>query len=182
MFSKLAGHRGYDSGSGPRGKKASRGRSVWSLTPDNIDLRISSVTVDYSKIEIEQAIVFTPRQFILDQCYQGDASFCNYITRRPTAVGATQSGSLEFINSGPTNSGGLFAEGIDVGVNWAKDLADWGLAGRFNARLLYTHALDGYLIPTPGADKDLYGKSVDRMTGSISGCGMTSAISASTGP
>jgi outer membrane receptor protein involved in Fe transport len=127
------------------------------LTPDNIDfLRNFSMTIDYSKIEIEQAIVDTPRQFILDQCYSGDTSLCQFITRRPTQVGGNSAGSLQFINTGPTNSGGLFAEGVDVGINYAQDLADWGLAGRFNARLAYAHAIDGYLIPLPGADQDRF--------------------------
>jgi outer membrane receptor protein involved in Fe transport len=73
---------------------------------------------------------------------------------------------MQFVNTGPTNSGGLFAEAIDLGVNWAKDLADWSLAGRFNLSLAYTHALDGYIIPLPGADKDMFvgevGGSEDR--------------------
>jgi outer membrane receptor protein involved in Fe transport len=164
----IQGISGFDSGNPNLGEEEGKSWTVGVvLTPDNIDaLRNFSVTIDYSKIEIEQAIVDTPRQFILDQCYQGDASLCNFITRFPTQVGGSSSGALRFVNSGPTNSGGLFAEGIDLGVNWAKDLADWSLAGRFNLNLAYTHALDGYIVPLPGADKDMFvgevGGSEDR--------------------
>jgi outer membrane receptor protein involved in Fe transport len=128
------------------------------LTPDWWDWsRNLSVTIDYSKIEIDQAILLTPRQFILDQCYGGgDTSLCDFITRRPTQIGANSSGSLQFVDTQESNSGGLNAEGIDVGINYAQDLADWGLAGRFNARLAYAHAINGYEIPVPGADQDRF--------------------------
>lgn len=108
------------------------------------------LTIDYYRIDIKDAIVFTPRQFILDQCYRGNAAFCQFITRRPAAVGANSAGSLEFIDSGPTNSGGEFAEGIDLTVSYARDIGP----GAFRGRLAYTHVLDQYRIPLPGADKD----------------------------
>jgi len=133
------------------------------ITPDNVPvLENFSFTVDYFKIEIDDAIVSTPRQFILDQCYTGNAAFCQFITRRPAKVGANSAGSIEFIDSAVTNSGGLGTEGIDVTVNYAQDIGP----GRFNARLAYTHLLDGYTIPLPKADEDPFagevGASEDR--------------------
>ena len=117
--------------------------------------------VDYFDIEIEDAIVSTPRQFILDQCYGGgDASLCDFITRRPTAQGANSAGSLEYIDSGVTNSGGFATEGIDFVITYGKNLEDFDLAGRFNARLSYTRLLDGYSIPLPGSDKDVFAGEV----------------------
>jgi iron complex outermembrane recepter protein len=108
-------------------------------------------SIDYYKIDIGDAIVFTDRQFILDQCYGGgNQSFCDFITRRPTAVGANSSGSIEFLDAGVTNSGGEFAEGIDLTVGFNTPIG----AGRFNAQLSYTHLLDHYVIPLPGEDKD----------------------------
>jgi outer membrane receptor protein involved in Fe transport len=49
-----------------------------------------------------------------------------------------------------TNSGGEFAEGIDTTIAFAQPIG----AGKFNARLAYTHLLDHYQIPLPGEDKD----------------------------
>ncbi|MBV6424613.1 MAG: Vitamin B12 transporter BtuB [Steroidobacteraceae bacterium] len=112
---------------------------------ENFDL-----TLDYYRIDIKDAIVFTPRQFILDQCYRGNTALCQFITRRPAAVGANSAGSLEFIDSGPTNSGGEFAEGIDLTVSYAQDIGP----GAFRGRLAFTHVLDQYRVPLPGAAKD----------------------------
>jgi outer membrane receptor protein involved in Fe transport len=133
------------------------------ITPDGIPiLENFGFTIDYFKIDIEDAIVSTPRQFILDQCYTGDTTFCQYITRRPQPAGPNSAGSLEFIDSAPSNSGGEVGEGIDVTVSYAQNIGP----GLFGARLTWTHALDGYQIPLPGAPKDPYvgeiGASEDR--------------------
>lgn len=125
------------------------------ISPESIPvLRDMRFSIDYFRIDIQDAIVSTPRQFILDQCYTGDPSFCQFITRRPMAVGTNSAGSIEFIDSAVTNSGGLFTEGVDFQMAYQKDLADWGLAGRLNATLSYTHVMEGYVIPLPNADKD----------------------------
>lgn len=117
--------------------------------------------VDYFDIEIEDAIVGTPRQFILDQCYGGgDSSLCSFITRRPAAEGPNSAGSIEFIDSGVTNSGGFATEGVDLVVSYAKNLEDLDLAGRLNARLSYTRLLDGYAIPLVGSEKDPFAGEV----------------------
>ncbi|MGS0675233.1 TonB-dependent receptor domain-containing protein [Shewanella sp. 0m-4] len=112
--------------------------------------------IDYFDIEIEDAIVSTPRQFILDQCYGGDASLCSFVTRRPQDVGSNSAGSLEYIDSGDTNSGGYVTEGVDLVVSYAKDFEDYNLAGQVNARLAYTHVIEGYTNPLPGSDKDTF--------------------------
>jgi outer membrane receptor protein involved in Fe transport len=154
---------GFDSGNPDLGEEEGKSWTIGVvITPDNIDaLRNFSLTVDYSKIEIDQAIVLTPRTFILNQCYTGaDPTFCANVIRRPNQEGPNSAGSIEFINATNLNSGGLVAEGIDVGVNWAKDLADWNLAGRFRANLIYSRALEGYEIPTPGAGKDYFAGEV----------------------
>jgi iron complex outermembrane receptor protein len=110
--------------------------------------------IDYYDIEIEDAIVSTPRQFILDTCYGGDSSTCNFVTRRAQATGPNSAGSLEYIDSAVTNSGGFANEGVDLVVTYAKDIEDYGLAGQVNARLAYTYVIDAYTIPLPGSDKD----------------------------
>jgi outer membrane receptor protein involved in Fe transport len=132
------------------------------ITPENIPvLENFGFTIDYFDIEIDDAIVSTPRQFILDQCYT-TGQYCEFITRRPTAVGANSAGSLEYIDSAVTNSGGLGTEGIDLTVTYTQAIGP----GDFRARLAYTHLLDGYVTPLPGADKDPFagevGASEDR--------------------
>ena len=109
------------------------------------------VTLDYFNIEIEDAIVSTPRQFILDQCYGGgDENFCDFVTRRPAAVGSNNAGSIEFIDSAVSKSGGFGTEGVDLTFNYSTELA----GGDVFARLAYTYVIDGFTIPLPGADQD----------------------------
>jgi iron complex outermembrane receptor protein len=115
-----------------------------------------TLTADYFKIDISDAIVSTPRQFILDQCYGGDRSFCQFIKRRAAPEGANSAGSLDEIDSAVTNSGGLFTEGVDLTVAWGDKLGP----GRLNTRLAYTYVKEGYIIPLPGSDKDHFGGEV----------------------
>ncbi|MDQ9092134.1 TonB-dependent receptor [Pseudoalteromonas haloplanktis] len=114
------------------------------------------ITIDYFDIEIDDAIVATPRQFILSQCYGGDESFCNFITRRSAAAGNNSAGSLEFIDSGVSNSGGLGTEGVDLTLTYATDIGP----GSFRTRLAYTYLIDGYSIPLPGVAKDTFAGEV----------------------
>jgi iron complex outermembrane recepter protein len=111
-------------------------------------LRNFTFTVDYFKIDIEDAIVPTARLFILNQCYNGDASFCNFITRRAAAAGPNSAGSISFVDSAVTNSGGSGVEGVDVTIGYAAKLGP----GRFNSRWAYTYFKKGFNIPQPGAD------------------------------
>jgi outer membrane receptor protein involved in Fe transport len=109
------------------------------------------VTLDYFNIEIEDAIVSTPRQFILDQCYGGgDESFCDFVTRRSANIGSNNAGSLEFIDSAVSNSGGVGTEGVDLTINYRTDVG----GGIFNTRIAYTYVIDGFSIPLPDAAKD----------------------------
>lgn len=135
------------------------------INPTQINfLRNASLTVDYFRTRIKGAIVSTPRQFILDQCYkQGDPAFCQFITRRATFEGANSPGSLQFVNSGATNSGGVYTSGIDFTAAYNfRFMRD----ARVNLGITYTRLLKGYVIPTPGGDKDLFagevGASKDR--------------------
>lgn len=115
-------------------------------------LRSLSVELDFFKIDIDDAIVSTPRQFILSECYTGDASFCQFVTRRPNAVGANSAGSLLFVDTAVTNSGGLSTEGYDLTVNYAERLGP----GRFNSRFVYTRLSKGSVIPAAGSAPDVY--------------------------
>jgi iron complex outermembrane recepter protein len=121
------------------------------LTPTFLPaLRNFTFSVDYFDIKIADAILPTPRQFILDQCYSGDTSFCNLITRRPLAVGANNAGSLSFIDQPTNNTGGFETSGVDLAVSYADKVGP----GRLNGKLTYTYLKSGSQTPTPGADKD----------------------------
>lgn len=138
--------------------EAEKGKS-WTfgvtVSPDGLAvIEDFDFTVDYYDIEIEDAIVSTPRQFILDDCYGGSASTCNFVTRRAQDTGPNSAGSLEYIDSAVTNSGGFANEGVDLVVTYGKDIEDYGGAGQFNARLAYTYVIDAYTIPLPGSEKD----------------------------
>ena len=120
-------------------------------------LRNLVVTVDYFNVRIKGAIVSTPLQFILNQCYnQSVQSYCSQIVRRPTVVGGNSAGSLDEVNTSPTNSGGVKTSGIDTTVTFRQDLGNWGLAGTLGVHGSYTHLISGYTVPLPNSDRDYF--------------------------
>ncbi|WP_288936407.1 TonB-dependent receptor [uncultured Sphingomonas sp.] len=153
------------------------------VNPRSINaLRNFVLTVDYFNIRVKGAIVSTPLQFILNQCYAAsDQAACAQIVRRPTIVGPNSAGSLDEVNTSPTNSGGLKTSGIDTTVTWRQNLADWGLDGTLGVRGSYTHLISGYTVPLPGSPRDYFageiGASRDKFTinGSydVEGVGLT---------
>lgn len=107
------------------------------------------LTLDYYDIEIDDAISSVSTQFIIDQCYQqGNSAFCALVDRRPTAAAPASAGSIQLIQSGLVNSGGAFAEGIDLTAGYSTDIWD----GTLSVDLSYTHLLDQGVIPQIGAD------------------------------
>ena len=148
----LQGISGFNRGNPKLGEEEGKSSTVGLVfTPTSVPLlKNFAFTLDYFNIKIDKAIVSTPRQFILDQCYTGSASFCQFITRRPTVIGANSAGSLEFIDSAVTNSGDLVTEGVDLTVAFADKVGP----GRLNARLAWTHLLEGYVTPLPGTPRD----------------------------
>jgi iron complex outermembrane recepter protein len=119
-------------------------------------LKNFTLTADYFKIKITDAIVSTPRQFILDQCYTGNASFCSFVTRRPQAVGSNSAGSISLIDSAVTNSGDYFTEGVDLTVAYSDKIGP----GRLSTKLSWTNVSKGYLTPLPGSDRDPFAGEV----------------------
>jgi iron complex outermembrane receptor protein len=135
--------------------KAEKGRSttigvVW--TPRSIPaLKRFTFTADYFDIKIADAIVSTPRQFSLESCYSGsNPAFCQFITRRPVATGQNSAGSLEYIDTAVSNSGGYATEGVDLTAAWNDRVGP----GRLSTKLAYTYVKKGYIVPLPGADAD----------------------------
>lgn len=131
-----------------------------------------TLTADYYNIEIEDVIAAFPRQFTLDQCYgQGNATFCDLITRRPTATAVNSSGSIDLINALSVNAATLETDGLDVTANWNSPL---GLIAndRVALRLAYTHIFAHDYTPVAGADVDPaageIGTAKDRFTANAS--------------
>jgi outer membrane receptor protein involved in Fe transport len=123
---------------------------VW--TPSNIPGLVA--TLDYYDIEIDDAISSVSTQFIMDQCYEsGNDSFCRLISRRPQAASPASAGSVQLITYGLVNSGGAFAEGIDMTAGYVWDISD-GEYGTLNLALSWTHLLDQGFIPQIGAAVD----------------------------
>jgi outer membrane receptor protein involved in Fe transport len=107
------------------------------------------LTLDYYDIEIDDAISSVSTQFIIDQCYQaGNSAFCSLVDRRPAAAAPASAGSIQLIQSGLVNSGGAFAEGIDLTAGYSTDIWD----GTLSVDLSYTHLLDQGVIPQIGAN------------------------------
>jgi iron complex outermembrane recepter protein len=149
----LQGISGFNRGNPDLGPEKGRSTTVGLVvTPRSIAMLSKfTFTADYFNIKIADAIVSTPRQFALTSCYGGgNPSFCSFITRRPAAVGANSAGSLEFIDTAVSNSGGKGTEGVDVTAGWIDKVGP----GRLNARVAYTYVKEGYDVPLPGADRD----------------------------
>jgi iron complex outermembrane recepter protein len=149
---------GYDRGN--PNLKAEKGWSttvgvVW--TPRSIaPLKNFTFTVDYFDIKIADALVFMPRQYALENCYGGDGTLCNVITRRPSKMGGNNAGSLEYVDSLVNNTGSKATEGVDLTGSWVGAVGP----GRLNARLAWTWLREGYDTPTPGAARDYWAGEV----------------------
>ena len=138
------------------------------IAPKGVNfLRNTSFTVDYARTRIGSAIVLQNRQFTLSQCYaSGVASACDQITRRPGFEGSNSPGSIQFINATQENSGGIFESSIDATGNWFQRFNKFGVDGRVDLSVAYTHVFNAYTVPTPGAPIDHFedevGSSRDR--------------------
>jgi outer membrane receptor protein involved in Fe transport len=143
------------------------------INPRSIEfLRNTVLRVDYFNIKIEDAINAPPRAFILEQCFnQGNPIYCAFVQRRATGTAINSPGTLEFVNAASVNAGELATEGLDVSLTQRLPLDSLGLPGAINARVAYTHVFEGYQIPLPGADKDVFngeiGAAKDRFTANL---------------
>lgn len=149
----IQGVSGYNRGN--PNLKAEKGKSTTIgvvLTPRSIPaLSKFTFTADYFKINIEDAIVSTPRQYALEQCYSGgNPAFCAFVTRWPTFTGNTSAGAIRYSDTAVSNSGGKGTTGVDLTASWADRVGP----GRLSAHLAYTYVKTLWDRPLPGADKD----------------------------
>jgi outer membrane receptor protein involved in Fe transport len=90
-----------------------------------------SVSVDWFKIEIEDAINVVPLQRLVDSCVDSASianPFCGLITRRAD-------GAITSVNVTPINVGSLKTSGIDFQTNYGLPIGAW----RFNLSLAGTY-------------------------------------------
>jgi outer membrane receptor protein involved in Fe transport len=100
-----------------------------------------SLTVDYYRIKVENAIGIIGQQTSLDECYTGSgaAIFCDNVSRN--AAGFVT--SVDALN---LNTGKFLVSGIDTAVRYGRDV----LGGRFDIDARWTHLLDQEQTSFPG--------------------------------
>ncbi len=110
-----------------------------------------SVTVDWWRIELDQAISSFGVQYILNQCYvAGDQSQCGLITRRLDA-----DYTIRDIIDGNVNVATQTGEGIDTEVRYNFDTN----FGQFELSMLWAHMLERTKTALPGdPEEDLLGR------------------------
>lgn len=154
---------GFTSGNPNLGPEKSRSLTAGVvINPKSINaLRNLVLSVDYFKIKLTDAISFFSRQTILNQCFkEGNAAFCQFITRFPTATGSSSPGAIEFINVGGVNASKQDVSGIDTVIGYRTNLDSLMGGLNLNARLSWTHYLKGSLTELPG-------ESPNRVVGEI---------------
>ncbi len=102
-------------------------------------------SLDYFDIKIEDAIVQSSAQIVVDQCLAGATAFCADIDRDPVTHRITQ------IRARFANLASLKTHGWDVEVGYSKDLSDLNRSwdGRVDLRLVGTYQ-PAYLSKPPG--------------------------------
>ncbi|HEU4961554.1 MAG TPA: TonB-dependent receptor [Sphingomonas sp.] len=110
-------------------------------------LRDLTFTADYYDIKLEGAISRVSASTILNHCYaQGVPEFCSLITRRSQPSGAFSIGSVQQIDLGLVNSGGLFTRGLDFTLAYNPEI----FGGRAGLSASWTHLLKNGVIPLTG--------------------------------
>lgn len=101
-----------------------------------------SLTVDYYRIKLKNAIGIIGQQTSLDECMTGnaDALFCDNITRDAT-------GRVTQVDAFNLNTGSFLVSGIDTQVKYSTT---FGESGRFDLSAFWTHLLKQQQTSYPG--------------------------------
>jgi iron complex outermembrane recepter protein len=133
-------------------------------------------SVDWYKINITDAIAQLSPQQLMDRCFAGDASLCQYIIRS----GNPTTGPIERIESLFINLAKQNIEGVDVEASYRRSLTLLG-GGPETAslRIFATHLLTN--------SQQSPGSAVDKLLGQVGGIGLpkwkaTGVLSYSNGP
>lgn len=118
-----------------------------------------AITVDYFNIQIANAIGGIGAQTILEQCgLTGEATFCNLIRRNPLSgdlwVGSDQSSpNVGRVTNTTLNIGGIETSGIDIGLNYSRQIGPGRARIDFNGTWLDELIVDtGIASGVAGAD------------------------------
>lgn len=90
------------------------------------------LSVDYYRIEIEDAIGMVSAQDTVDRCYAGNQNFCSAITRGLTPGGVPV---ITELRNSPFNFVSQVARGLDFEASYGFELADVFRGGLGNVRL-----------------------------------------------
>ncbi|APG62194.1 hypothetical protein LPB140_04535 [Sphingorhabdus lutea] len=112
-----------------------------------------TATVDYFNINIKDAIQGIGAQTILNTCgLTGDAFFCSLIQRDPVSQNLWV-GNNAFITNTQRNIGGQKVDGIDVGVNYSRELGSGRVSLNMNGTWYNSFRVDtGVVVPAQNLD------------------------------
>jgi len=91
--------------------------------------------VDYYQINIRDAISRLTNQQMVDRCYDGDQTLCEYVLRDAT-------GALSGLISKPVNIAERKVRGVDIDLSYRVGLASLAPDARLDLRLLATRLLE----------------------------------------
>lgn len=112
-----------------------------------------SMSVDWLKVDLKNAIELLTPQQIVDQCYvQGDLDQCANITRAIDA--GTGADTIIFINQQVQNVGKATYEGLDFELAWARGVTLFGGGERLSARLFGTYLIESSTTNFAGVKTD----------------------------
>ena len=116
-----------------------------------------NATIDWFDIRLKGAVAQIGAQVIMDTCIaSGDPAFCSRIHR--DANGSLWLGPQGFVDDTNANIGALKVRGIDVGVNYVRDLGRFGSASfGFLGSYLSKFTIDNGGLSTAGNCAGRYG-------------------------
>ena len=101
-----------------------------------------SLSVDYYRIKIDDAIGTFEDEDILDQCYLSSVTafaenpFCDLISR------TSADGQISIVDIQQININTLTASGIDSALRYSFDLENWGVPGSFSLNAVHSYILE----------------------------------------
>lgn len=97
-----------------------------------------SLSVDWIEVDLVDAIQELTPQQIMDQCFIGDISLCGLITRQPPGPGE-EYGPVNVVSANFLNVAKANVSGVDMEVQWRKDVDWFGGGEQFSIRALTSH-------------------------------------------
>ncbi len=112
-----------------------------------------SMSVDWLRVDVKDAIELLTPQNIIDLCYlQGDQDQCARITRAVDP--GTGEDRITFINQQVQNIGKATYEGVDFEFSWGRGVRLFGGSERLTARLFGTYLMESSTTNYAGVKTD----------------------------